>query len=618
MAHYKVDERDVMFVLNEYLNIENLTKYPKYSSFSKDDFNMVVQSALKFAQTDIAELNEESDTVGARFEAGRVKMPESFHRVYKMFAENGWIGVSAPPEWGGQGFPFCLDVTAMEFFSGACMAFCLTPHLTGGAANLILTFGSEELKKTYCEKMYTGVWTGTMDLTEPQAGSDVGAIRTAAKPLDPEKGIYKIVGNKIFITGGDHDLTENIIHLVLARIEGAPKGIWGISLFVVPKYRVNPDGSLGEFNDITCISIEEKMGIHGSPTCVLNFGDNDNCIGYLVGEPNKGIKYMFQLMNEARLFVGLEAVAQAATAYMNAVEYAKQRIQFRHLKDDKNHDAPSVPIIEHPDVRRMLMFMKSVSEATRAMLYKVAYYIDLSHACEDPKEREFYQDMVDLFIPICKAYSSDMGFRVTEYGIQVLGGYGFCREYPMEQYCRDVKITSIYEGTNGIQALDLLGRKLNLKGGALFLQYMQDLSNFIEKNANHPRLGKYFKKLAEARDILAQTTMSFPKMLKNPEEFYVPFLNAYPYLEMFGHIWGSQLLLDMALVADEKLEKIFKEKGADSADKKRALINDHADAKYYFGKIKSAQWFVENILPHAKAIAEQIANKDTSAMDIVF
>ncbi|HDH96353.1 MAG TPA: acyl-CoA dehydrogenase, partial [Proteobacteria bacterium] len=575
MAHYKVDERDVRFVLNEYLKVGDLTKYPRFDGFSAEDFDMVITEALKFAQTEIAELNEESDSVGARFEDGKVLMPEGFHRVYKTFGENGWIGIAAPPDLGGQGFPFSVAMAAWEFFSGACCAFTLTPHLTAGAADLIATFGSDELKQIFCEKMYSGVWAGTMDLTEPQAGSDVGAIRTAAKPLDPDKGLYKIVGNKIFISGGDHDLTENIIHLVLARIEGAPKGIWGVSLFVVPKYRVNPDGSIGEFNDISCISIEEKMGIHGSPTCVLNFGDNDNCIGQLVGEPHKGIKYMFLLMNEARLFVGLQGVSLAATAYMNALDYAKERIQFRHLKDDRAHDAPPVPIIEHPDVRRMLMFMKSVSEATRAMLYKAAYHHDIAHASEDEKEREYHQDMVDLLTPICKAYGSDMAFRVTEYGIQVFGGYGYCREYPMEQYCRDVKIASIYEGTNGIQALDLLGRKLTLKKGQLFMSYMQELAGFIDSNTDHPKLAKYVKKLADARDVLAQVTLGFGGMIKNPDEFYVPFLNACPYLEMFGHVLSAHLLLDMAVVADRELNRIFEEKGAGTDEARREIVRDH-------------------------------------------
>jgi len=618
MAHYKVDERDVRFVLNEYLNVGGLTKYPKFSEFSTEEFDMVISEALKLAQTELAELNEESDEVGARFVDGKVVMPESFHKVFKTFGENGWIGIAAPPELGGQGFPFCVAMASWEFFSGACCAFTLTPHLTGGAADLISAFGSDELKQTFCEKMYTGVWTGTMDLTEPQAGSDVGAVRTVAKPLEPEKGLYKIVGNKIFISGGDHDLTENIIHAVLARIEGAPKGIWGVSLFVVPKYRLNPDGSVGEFNDLSCISIEEKMGIHGSPTCVLNFGDNDDCIGYLVGEPHKGIKYMFLLMNEARQFVGLQGVSLAATSYMNALEYAKERVQFRHLKDDRAHDAPPVPIIEHPDVRRMLMFMKSVSEATRAMLYKTSYHHDIAHASEDEKEREYHKDMEDLLTPIAKAYATDMAFRITEYGIQVLGGYGYCREYPMEQYCRDVKIASIYEGTNGIQALDLLGRKLSLKKGQLFMSYMQELAGFIDANTEHSGLGGYVKKLATARDILAKTTMDFGGMIKNPDEFYVPFLNACPYLEMFGHVLSAHLLLDMAVIADGKLNEIFKEKGAATDDAKSALIKDHDDARYYFGKIKSAVWFVENILPEVNAIAERIANKDLSAMEVVF
>jgi len=612
---YMIDERDVKFVHLEWLKVEELCKLPAFAEYSADMFDMVITEALKIAKNVLSPINAEGDQVGCRIEDGQAYAPPCYKDAYKTFVENGWIGVSVNPEYGGQGFPYTIGMQAIELFSGSCTSFSMYPELTHGSAHLFEVFASDELKKLYCEKMYAGQWAGTMCLTEANAGSDVGALTTTAKK---EGDHYRISGVKTFISGGDHDLTENIIHAVLARVEGAPKGIRGVSLFAVPKIRVNPDGSLGEPNDVICSGIEHKMGIHGSTTCTLNFGENGDCIGHLIGEENQGIKYMFQMMNEARLYVGIQGFAMSASAYLNAREYAKERIQFVHVKDMKNPDADPVPIIQHPDVRRMLMFGKAMTEGMRALLMKTAYMIDLVHYHEDENERQKYQGLVDLLIPICKAYSTDQAFRVAEAAIQVYGGYGYCSEYPAEQYARDIKITSLYEGTNGIQALDLIGRKLAMKGGMLFMSYMMWLNEFTGAYGEHEGVKDLVEKFIAAKDTLAAITMGFGEKAKGPEAI-LAVLNACPYLEMFGHVVVSHLLIEQAAIAYDALIKIYEQKGC-IEDKKvqRALIEDHDDAKFYYGKIQSATWFVNNMLPHVKAIAESIEAGDTSALKVVF
>lgn len=619
MPEYYVDERDIKFQLFEYLEVEKLLESDVYKQFSKEEFEMVIGEAIKFAKTALAPINKLGDEVGVKFENGKVIMPDEFKSVYNKYAEAGWIGISSNPEFGGQGFPQVIGTSTAEVFVGANVSFTMAPGLTKAAADLLEDFGTEEMKNLYIPKMLSGEWCGTMCLTEPQAGSAVGDLTTAAKPTG-KPGEYLISGTKIFITFGEHDLTPNIIHLVLARIEGAPKGIKGVSLFLVPKYRVNPDGSLGEFNDITCSGIEHKMGIHASPTCTLNFGDNGNCIGYIIGEPNQGIKYMFKMMNEARIGVGLQGQALAAAAYQLALRYAHERIQGVDIREMKNVDAPRVPIIVHPDVRRMLLYQKAYVEGLRGLLYKAALFGDLikiNKASGNEDEAEKYQDLLDLFTPICKAYSSDYAFRCIELALQVYGGYGYSEEYGIEQYLRDSKIASIYEGTNGIQALDLLGRKIAIKGGLLFMRYMTELNSFIDANKDNAVFAKEFKVLERARDVLAETTMSFGQMSMSGNLLY-PVLHAYPYLEMFGHIAVSHVLLEQALVAAKKLDALFASKGASTDEAKRALIKEHPDAKFYYGKVETAKFFVHYVLPHVFAISETIKSNNTSALDIEF
>jgi len=611
MADYLVDLRDVRFLLYEYLGVERLCGYEKYREFSKEVFDMVLDQALKLAKEVIAPINDVSDRVGARFEKGKVSFPKEFHAAYQKYCEGGWLGVSVDPEWGGQGLPKTVSLATSEFFSGACCAFVMTPGLTHGAGHLFETFASEELKAIYVEKMYSGQWAGTMCLTEPQAGSAVGDVKTVAVR---EGDHYKITGTKIFISSGDHDLTENIIHPVLARTPDAPPGIKGISLFLVPKFRVNPDGSLGEFNDVHCGNIEEKMGIHGSSTCTLNFGDEGNCIGYLVGEENKGIVYMFQMMNEARIGVGLQGLALGAAAHQQALAYARERIQGVDIRVMKDPNAPRVPIIEHPDVRRMLLFGKAVTEAVRGLLMKTVFKADLAEVTTDDAEREKCNGYLELLTPVCKAYASDMGFEVSINSIQVLGGYGYCREYPVEQYARDAKIMSIYEGTNGIQALDLVGRKLAMKGGTLYMNFLGDLNKFIESHKSDPKLGKYVSAFAEGKTLLEEASNIFMTKSLTGDMLY-PVSHATPYLRMFAEVVCSWVLLEQAVIAQKRLDQILQEKGAGDEAQQKKVIAENDEARFYAGKISSMRFYVTQILPDVKAKLDSIKSEDRTVLE---
>jgi alkylation response protein AidB-like acyl-CoA dehydrogenase len=499
----------------------------------------------------------------------------------------------------------------MELFVAANQALMMYPGLTIGSARLLELYGTEEQQRTYMDKMYTGEWTGTMCLTEPQAGSDVGALRT--KAVKRPDGSYSITGNKIFISAGDHDLTENIIHMVLARIEGAPAGTKGISIFVVPKKRIEN----GEFvdNDVITAAIEKKLGIHASATCALNFGEKDNCIGYLLGQENQGMRIMFNMMNEARLAVGFQGLAQATAAYMHALRYAKERYQGPEISSMKDPTAPKVPIIEHPDVRRMLMWMKSVTEGIRALLYYAGYCEDRIHTAKTEEESAKYQGFLDILIPVCKAWSSDMGFRVTELAIQIYGGYGYCREYPVEQFMRDAKIASIYEGTNGIQALDLVGRKLGYRQGALFNGIVKETGDLIKSAQKNYRLKDIVEPFDAARKQLIEVTRYFG--LKSiTEDFMTPVLYATPYLELFGDVAVGFMLLWQAVIADRRLEELYSDAKADTPEKKAELCKANRSAAFYRGKIASAQFFANTILSLAKGKARAIMSGERSALDL--
>jgi alkylation response protein AidB-like acyl-CoA dehydrogenase len=610
-TEFSVNKRDIQFVLYEQLEVADLCKLPAYSECNRELFEMVIDEAIKIATEVMAPLNSVGDRQGLKFEGGKVITPEEFKPAWRKFAAGGWIGMVHDPEVGGQGMPHVLKFAAEEIFSGANVAFFLHSILTEGAAHLIEKFGTPEQRQTYCEKMYTGVWTGDMCLTEPSAGSDLGALKTTAKKNGDH---YLISGSKIFITSGEHDLVPNIIHPVLARIEGAPAGSRGISLFLVPTYLVNPDGSLGDRNDVVCSGIEHKMGIKASPTCTLNFGDAGRCRGWLLGEENTGMRLMFQMMNESRLGVGLQGLGLAGAAYLSALGYSQERTQGPAWNVPK--DAARAPIVTHPDVRRMLMRMKAFVEGMRSLMYSVAQYVDLSAHAADEKERERYSHYVELLTPICKAYGSDMGFRVNETAIQVYGGYGYCQEYPVEQYCRDQKISSIYEGTNGIQALDLLARKVGGRGGLYFKEYLELLDGFIDKHQGHKELGELVLKLDKAKGELGKVTLKFGELMQ--ADPVLPLLGATPYLEAFGHIVVSYYLLEAAVKAALKLNAICDEKGAQDEKARARLREENTEAAFYHGRVASARYFVLNVLPEVYALSAGMLSGDKSAMEVVY
>jgi alkylation response protein AidB-like acyl-CoA dehydrogenase len=611
MPDFIADTRDVRFALLDQAGLEQLFKFPKYKDLDRATVETILDEAYKFARQKLSPMNAASDKEGCTFDAktGQVKVPKAFHDAYKLYCENGWLAFTHSTEWGGQGMPYSLGLAANDFFFGACLSFCLKALLGTGAAHLIEVFGTDAMKKLYLHKMYSGTWSGTMCLTEPGAGSDVGACRTRAKR---EGDHFLIEGEKIFITYGEHDLTQNICHAVLARIEGAPEGTKGLSLFLVPKTRVNADGTLGEANDVACTGIEHKMGIHGSPTCSLAFGVNGRCHGWLLGEEGKGMRAMFQMMNEARISVGLQGAALANAGYQLALAYARERKQGKSLATGKD-----AFILEQPDVRQMLMWQKAIAEGTRALLYRTAMFFDLAEASTDPAEKAKYQGLVEILTPIAKAYSTDKGYEALTMSIQTLGGYGYLREFGVEQLARDTKIASIYEGTNGIQAMDLVGRKLAAKGGADFKSFVGLVGALAEKSGSTPRLQAELGLLAQAKDALVDATMYFAK--KGADAPLTPMLNATPYLDLFGTVTVGWLLLEQATLALPKLEAIAKAKGVsiDDAAALATLCESDEDARYFAGKLHVARFFARRALAGCRSKADLLKSGDTSALEVV-
>jgi alkylation response protein AidB-like acyl-CoA dehydrogenase len=610
---YEADIRDIRFQLFEWLPTERLLKTELFSQWDKGDVEMVLDEALKLAKEQLAPTNHEGDAIGARFEEGRVTLPPSFHPVYQKMCEGGWIGCINNPEYGGMGLPEVVGTGINELFFGANMSLSLTALLTRGASYLVERFGTDEMRKLFCARMYSGEWAGTMCLTEPQAGSDVGASK--ARAVKQPNGRYLIQGEKIFITGGDHDLTENIIHAVLARVPRAPEGTAGLSLFIIPKVRVNADGSLGEPNDVVCSRIEEKLGIHGSPTCSLVFGGSGSCEGFLIGEENQGMKLMFNMMNPARIEVGLQGEAVAAATYLAALDYARTRLQSRHWTKLKDHKAPQVPIIEHPDVRRMLFTSAAYVQAMRALLLQTSYYIDMTHVTTG-EEQERYQSFVEVLTPICKAWASDWGFRVTEWCLHVYGGYGYTKDYPAEQYLRDAKIAAIYEGTNGIQALDLVARKLPAKGGKPTRELLGMAEATFKKLRNDPQLTEPAWMLGAA---LKQIEDISKGLTKRPDAALVVLLNSVPFLDMIGDVLGAHFLLDQAVIAREKLGALLAADGIDATDKPgvRAYIEGKAEAAYYHNKVQAAIHFCYRAVPQVTARAVAIRAGEMGPMEAV-
>ncbi len=589
MPHFKINQKDIFFILKEQLDYGSLCSLERYKELNEKALDLLVKEALRFARGVVDPLQEIGEKQGVEFADGAVRCPDEFRKAFKQYGREGWTAAARAPEFGGQGFPHMMRIIINDLMYGACQSFNMAPSLTHGAAHLIESFGADELKARYIPKMYDGTWAGTMCLTEPDAGSNLAGIQTTAFP---EGDRFKIKGSKIFISWGDHDLTENIIHLVLARIDGAPQGIKGISLFVVPKVRVEPDGSLGEANDVRCTGIEEKLGLHASPTSSLAFGSSDGCIGYLCGQANYGLSHMFQMMNAARINTGVSGMTLASTAYQNALTYVKERRQGRDIANRKTGD---VPIIDHPDIRRMLLWMKAMVDGMRSMIYTGAFWQDYALELEDGEEKQHYQNLVDFMTPIIKAYCSDMGFKVCETAVQCLGGYGYCKAYPLEQYLRDAKIMSLYEGTNGIQSMDLMGRKMRIHNGGAFAAYRQEIETFCRDNQDNPRLGQHVQALAAAFKKL--TVVAYRMRNQRQSDPLQWASNTYPALMAFGEITMVWRLLDMAIAASRAIEK-----GKPTA--------------FYTGKILQATYLADVTLPHTLATMEHAVREGREVIDM--
>ncbi|MDM8526510.1 acyl-CoA dehydrogenase [Desulfococcaceae bacterium HSG8] len=597
MPQIIADRRDIDFALHEQFQIGDLSKYEKFAEFNRKTVDMIVSEARNLAVKEILTTWKPGDEEGCGFEDGKVTIPECFHKAYKLFREGEWLALCDDPEWGGQGMPETVAQAAGNYFNGANYAFMIYPRLSHGAGRLVYTFGTDTQKKLFLKKLYTGEWGGTMLLTEPQAGSDVGALTTSAVRNDD--GTYSISGNKIFISSGENDLTENIIHPVLARIEGSPPGSRGISLFLVPKVWVNDDGSLGEFNDVVCTGIEKKMGLHGNATCSLTLGGKGKCRGTLLGGENKGIRAMFVMMNEERLLVGMQGFACASASYMNAVNYARERVQGRHLLNGKDKSAQSVPIIQHPDVRRMLMTMKVYVEGMRSLLFYVSFCEDMIRVTDDPDERNRYQELIEVLIPIAKGYVTDKASEMCNHGIQVYGGYGYIREYPQEQLLRDCRITQIYEGTNGIQAMDLLGRKLDMNKGQAFRRFLGEMQKAVETAKDIPAVKDLAVKTGEAVDKLENVASHMGEAIMS-DKIMNAFAFAHPFLEATGDVSMAWMLLWRASVAAKNLENGAKKK----------------DVSFYEGQLKSTQFFINTILPVTFGKMEAILLTDGAVVEM--
>ena len=590
MAEYIAPVREMLFVLNELVGLESVSRLPGCEDATADLVDQILEESGRFASEVLSPLNQSGDKEGSSFEGGAVRTPAGFKEAYRQFAEAGWNALQFPAEFGGQGLPKIVSTPVSEMWNSANMGFSLCPLLTVGAIEALLLRGTEEIKRMFLPRMVEGSWTGTMNLTESQAGSDLALIKTRAVPAtDPDLGPhFRIFGQKIFITYGDHDLVENIIHLVLARTPDAPDGVKGISLFIVPKFLVNKDGSLGARNDVHCVSIEHKLGIHASPTAVMLFGDKEGAVGYLVGEENRGLEYMFIMMNAARFAVGLEGVAISERAYQRALAYAKERIQSRDVAGGDR----SVPIIRHPDVRRMLMSMKAHTEAMRALQYVVAASMDIAHCHPDREERMRHQAFADFMIPVVKGWNTETGIEMASIGIQVHGGMGYIEETGAAQYLRDARIATIYEGTTGIQANDLVGRKLARDGGATAKVVIQMIRAVEAELA-----GAGGAELAAIRDQLSRGASAFAEsaewIAKSCQgDIRAVHAGAVPFLKLVGIVCGGWQMARAALVARKKLDGI--EKGGPG------------DAAFYRAKIGTALFYADHVLSQAGGLRDTV------------
>ncbi len=588
MPSYKAPVDDVMFLLSDVFHIDRYNNLPGFAEATPDLIAAVLGEAAKFCEDVLAPLNRVGDKEGCRrHDDGSVTTPTGFKAAHKQFVGGGWVGLAAPPEFGGQGLPVVMAQAVSEFLCSANMAFAMYSGLTQGAVAALLTHASAEQKALYLPKLVSGEWAGTMNLTEPQCGTDLGLVRTRAAPQPG--GSYKITGTKIFISAGEHDLTPNIVHLVLARIEDAPEGTKGISLFVVPKFLPTANGGVGASNAVSCGSIEEKMGIHGNATCVMNY---DGSTGWLVGEANRGLQAMFVMMNEARLSVGLQGLALSEVAYQNAAAYAKERLAGRAMTGAKFPQQPADPIIVHPDVRRMLMNIRAFNEAARALVLWTALRSDIAHRSQDAKERQAADDHLGLMTPVIKGVLTDQGFANTVAAQQVFGGHGYIAEHGMEQFVRDARIAMIYEGANGIQALDLVGRKLPKDGGRALQAFFGEVSTYIKERGTDAAMTPYTVPLAQALGELQQATMWFVQhAMANPENAGA---GATDYMHLFGLVALGYMWCLIAEAAKAKM--------ANGADERMAQ------------RMTTGRFFMERILPATTAHLARIKAGASSIM----